>query len=260
VIVVATSPILQELFQRVGTTLRRGGRVAPIPPEALATPLSMAPEHVAARMDALGFRTPVFHATSETAPLERFHLRAGQDPKDIPSVHVGTVEAANDRARQLTKYIAAPDGSVYPMPPEGAPAMHVMPLVARMEKPYYARGRKPFGEEDLRDQVNAVPIDDALRTGRANLDDARQAAFYQRLISQGYDTVPYINDIEAPGSTSYMILRPENLRSLFATFDPAKRSLADLMAQRWIATAGAGGAAAATAGYAAADRGGGEST
>ena len=259
-IVVATSPILQELFQRVGTTLRRGGRVAPIPPEALATPLSMDPVHVAARMDALGFRTPVFHASSETAPLERFRLRAGQDPKDIPSVHVGTVEAANDRARQLSQYAVTPHGTVINVPPETAPAMHVMPLVARMEKPYYARGRKPFGEEALRDQVNAVPIDEAITAGRGvmNLDDARQAAFYQRLIRQGYDTVPYVNDIEAPGSTSYMILRPENLRSLFATFDPAKRSLADLMAQRWIATAGAGGAA--TAGYAAADRGGGENT
>jgi hypothetical protein len=137
--------------------------------------------------------------------------------------------------------------------------VHTYPLVARIEKPYLSKsneGMVPHREAALSNQVmrERLPehIEADIRIGAITPSQEkilRQDAFRERLLSEGYDTVPYYNSAEDVGNTSHMILRPENLRSVFAQFDPAKRHLADIMAQRWLVpTAATGGAAAIAAG------------
>ena len=42
---------------------------------------------------------------------------------------------------------------------------------------------------------------------------------------QGYTSIPYINEVEGKGSTSF-IVPPDNIRSRFAAFDPFRRNAA----------------------------------
>lgn len=245
------SVLRRLLSERAALRLPRGFH-DPIRELALDPALPMEPVLVAERMNALGFRTPVYHATREPN-LREFRLTAGRDPKDIPAVHVGTSDAASDRAHQIMNYKEKPGGGVVNIPPAQAPSMNILPLVMRSEKQFMYKGRRPYNEEELRQLVANMPENAAIREhmdlGGLSPIEARQSAFVDNLLRKGYDTVPYINDLEDPGSKSYMVLRPENLRSIHAQFDPAKSKLADLMSSRWLATAGAGGAATAAAAY-----------
>lgn len=218
--------------------------------EALSPDLPMSPEHIAERAYALGYRTPVYHSTPHTQPIQAFELRRGMDPKDIPAVHVGTAKAAADRARQL--------GMVSPTK-ELAP-IQTMPLLARMQKQFTGPPPRPggkrmiYGEEELRELVENHPLTPqqqarVAKSATQPYTDFQQDAFREHLLGKGYDTIPYMNYIEDPGSVSHMILKPENLRSVFAQFDPAKSHLANLMSNRWLATTAGGGAATAAAAY-----------
>ena len=42
---------------------------------------------------------------------------------------------------------------------------------------------------------------------------------------QGYTSIPYFNEVEGKGSTSF-IVPPQNIRSRFAAFDPFRRTAA----------------------------------
>jgi len=55
------------------------------------------------------------------------------------------------------------------------------------------------------------------------------AAQREQIFSQN-SIIPYINDVEGPGSISY-IAPPKNIRSRFAAFDPFNRDSANLLAQ-----------------------------
>lgn len=58
----------------------------------------------------------------------------------------------------------------------------------------------------------------------------------RRLIDQGYDTIQYKHGVWSgmePGTdTAYVALKPENIRSVNAAFDPAKAGSPDLLASR----------------------------
>ena len=51
-----------------------------------------------------------------------------------------------------------------------------------------------------------------------------------KIEAKGYDSIIYNNDVEDIGSDSMVILRPNQLRSRFAAFNPLKRKSSDLLA------------------------------
>jgi hypothetical protein len=57
-----------------------------------------------------------------------------------------------------------------------------------------------------------------------------QQFLQDRLEQEGYDSIRYPNHIEGRGEDSFLMLKPEQLRSPFAKFNPAKRGVNDILA------------------------------
>jgi hypothetical protein len=133
------------------------------------------------------------------------------------------LEAADARAQ---KYFGGADYGMKSGVASEQQAASIMPLMMRAEKPYAKRTGEPFSEAEIRRQVTQF----AQKKGfRPDSIDAK-VKFRQSIMEQGYDVIPYLNSVEDRGSLSYLVLKPENLRSRFAAFDPAKRNSADLLA------------------------------
>lgn len=193
------------------------------------------------------FPMEVFHGTSSPEGLQAFEAR--QPPTgqlhDLPGVHVGTREAANERIGHnwgdtpaaFAKALAdeakeAKRAGVQPQRPS------VLPLRMRMEKPYLQASGEPFTEGQLRLQVKKLGQERKLfpqlggpmpKNYWENVQQARQL-MADKLLAEGHDVVPYINTVEDPGSVSYLVLDPSRLRSMFAQFDPQKLRSRDLSA------------------------------
>lgn len=105
---------------------------------------------------------------------------------------------------------------------ERAPS--IMPLLMKSEKPFMNQSGKPFSEKELMSAIKQFAGDN-----RINDMAQAQRMYKQRLIDEGYDSIPYVNNIEGEGQVSHMVLKPENLRSRFAKFDPANIGKAGLM-------------------------------
>lgn len=60
---------------------------------------------------------------------------------------------------------------------------------------------------------------------------------------RGYDSIKYANNVESDGAPSFLLMDPRQVRSKFATFDPARAGSRDLLASL-AASLGLGGAAA----------------
>ncbi|NBS71017.1 hypothetical protein EBT31_19235, partial [bacterium] len=85
----------------------------------------------------------------------------------------------------------------------------------RANKPYLKEDGTPFDEFELSAHIQDF--------GRKNPGEGVSGErFAKYLLNQGHDVIPYVNQFEAPGSVSYLVLKPENLRSRFAQFDPTK--------------------------------------
>lgn len=69
--------------------------------------------------------------------------------------------------------------------------------------------------------------------------------FSRVLERHGYESVGYPNVTEGAGEASFMFMKPEQLRSVFANFDPAKIDSPDLLASLAALGAGAGATVAA---------------
>lgn len=173
-----------------------------------------------ARGSDLGFNKEVFHSTRATEPFDEFRMARGPQRHDLLGVHVGTLQAAEDR---LKKYFGKDYGLKSGLANENQ-AGSIMPLMARMEKPFTKNTGEPFSEAELRRKITIFAEKNKIKPDSITA----KAAFERHLKGQGYDHIPYINSVEDRGNVSYLILLPENLRSKWAQFDPEYASQAGL--------------------------------
>lgn len=207
------------------------------------------------KAEALGFKDTVYHSSTRdqegfSGEFTEFDLgrttggiRSGQD---LLGVHVGTARAAAER-----NYYAKGED-------RGEPKGYTMELRARTDDPVtkgeiaklfkkepdelFDSPTGPFSESDL--QVLLGQYNDLLYNSQdpdwvaAPHDIAREELtaikMRKELAREGFTHIPYINDIEDPGSTSLIMLtdRPEGspavLRDSTAKFDPEKITSPDL--------------------------------
>ena len=167
------------------------------------------------RAKALGFNTDAVHFSRHGVDVNT--LDSGKfaiAPFDAVGTHVGTPQAALERFNNTMGYkVGNPDyahdvlkGSTYP-------------VVIKNQRPMLDATGKPYAETPL-----AMRWSESADYG--NLRDSN-AALRKDVFAKN-DSIPYINDVESPGSLSY-IVPPQNIRSRFAAFDPARVNESDLL-------------------------------
>tara|TARA_R110002074_G_scaffold116405_1_gene247746 strand:- start:18 stop:1457 length:1440 start_codon:yes stop_codon:yes gene_type:complete len=123
--------------------------------------------------------------------------------------HVGTSKAANDRA----SFFLGPNND---SPTGGG----VMPLRARLDKPFLDESGEVFQERDIVPLMNKYADDAQI----ADLDIAADM-FRQELTDKGYTNIPYVNAIEDRGNISHIMLTdrtagdPAVLKGKFGSFE-----------------------------------------
>ena len=154
------------------------------------------------------------HWTRSQDKFDAFNPEASTGSTSRLGPHIGTRQAAEDRA--------AGYGDV-----QG----RFMDLKADTSKPFLnPLTGKPWSEMDIEMFISQVADENKM--------DRREVPPFmrQRLAEQGYTSIPYINDVEDPGSVSHIMLvdRPKGsdavLRMSDAAFDPRKRTSPNLMA------------------------------
>jgi hypothetical protein len=191
--------------------LRLAQQRAALPPAkgGLGLPPDNTPEQ---RARAIGFDTPAVHFSrhgvdADTLDSGKFAIA----PFDAVGTHVGSKKAARERFDNTVGYkINNPQyandeikGSSYP-------------VVIKNKRQLLDSAGKPSSENALSTKFSESADYGNLRESNAKL---RQELF------SDYDSIPYINDVEAAGSVSY-IVPPENIRSRFAAFDPFRKDVA----------------------------------
>jgi hypothetical protein len=161
----------------------------------------------------LGFNKDVYHFSKTGADIKEF-VPGMQDlsPFGI-GTHVGTKEAAYDRFLKTTN-----TGATYP-------------LQIKTERQFLNKEGNPFPEEQLSIELRKIiqKIGDDKGIDIQKLPYKEQNQMLSNYMWKKYDAIPYINDVEAPGSISY-IVPSQNIRSRFAQFDPAKATSKDILA------------------------------
>ena len=161
----------------------------------------------------LGFNKDVYHFSKTGADIKEF-VPGMQDlsPFGI-GTHVGTKEAAYDRFLKTTN-----TGATYP-------------LQIKTERQFLNKEGNPFPEEQLSMELRRIiqKIGDDKGIDIQKLPYKEQNQMLSNYMWKKYDAIPYINDVEAPGSISY-IVPSQNIRSKFAQFDPAKATSKDILA------------------------------
>jgi hypothetical protein len=161
----------------------------------------------------LGFNKDVYHFSKTGADIKEF-VPGMQDlsPFGI-GTHVGTKEAALDRFLKTTQ-----TGATYP-------------LKIKTERQFLNKEGNPFPEEQLSIELRRLiqKIGDDKGIDIQKLPYKEQNKMLSDYMWKKYDAIPYVNDVEAPGSISY-IVPSENIRSRFAKFDPNKVGSKDILA------------------------------
>jgi hypothetical protein len=161
----------------------------------------------------LGFNKDVYHFSKTGADIKEF-VPGMQDlsPFGI-GTHVGTKEAAYDRFLKTTN-----TGVTYP-------------LKIKTERQFLNKEGKPFEEERLSSELYKLieKIGDEKGVDVYKLPYQERNKMLADHMWKKYDAIPYINDVEAPGSISY-IVPSQNIRSKFAKFDPTKAESKDILA------------------------------
>ena len=135
-------------------------------------------------------------------------------PFDAVGTHVGTPQAALDRFRNTTATTDQIKGATYP-------------VTILDDRPLMNQNGMPWGEDDL----NAFLRKEGghnwsdVNGGKMTYQDMNAALRKKLFEEQGYTSIPYFNEVEGKGSTSF-IVPPENIRSRFAAFDPFRRTAA----------------------------------
>jgi hypothetical protein len=186
--------------------------------KAAAEALDMAQPARMQRAADLGFDTaePVYHwSHSDYGDFPAFNVKTAPRQTsflDGIGVHVGSKDAARDRWKSFHGGKETAQG-------------FTMPMLARKERLLTKKDGSVYSESELRAFLKSKAVKAGLKepTGREAQVAMRNALW------EKYDAVPYRNSKEDRGSVSY-ILPPENLRSVHAAFDPAKRDSRDLLA------------------------------
>ena len=166
----------------------------------------------------LGFNEDVYHyTTSETIEGDKFNPDKAIGNWNRLGVHVGGQKASNDRFTGIN------DPKRYPEDVQGS----TLPLKARINKPLMF-GDEIESEYSVQSNLRKMAED-------RGLDPTNFAAdLRKQLAEEGYTHIPYINEVEAEGTISYIMLvdRPEGsdavVRSKFAEFDPSKKDKPEL--------------------------------
>ncbi len=203
------------------------------------------------RANVQGYTQPVFHGTYNldrrtlSTPIEEFNLDAskGFNLMDRVGVHAGTPRAAADRLsgqKGIPSFIdSLEDFDHYDT--RDARQAQILPLIGKTENPLTDHKGQPFSEANLEAFLHRIAKtlglgSESLPSKFESVDELNRRrqiqsqAVRQYLLNRGHDSIPYINDVEDPGSVSWIFLRPQNLRSRFAQFDPALKDSANLMA------------------------------
>jgi hypothetical protein len=203
------------------------------------------------KAEALGFKDTVYHTTTDTTDFTEFDVEQGpigfgKAPQDYLGVHVGTPRAAAERNFALGATKENPFGSTLELrartdkPLTGEGLAEIMDLSP--EDYHLGLTKGPFTEEEISYFIS--DYEDKLRREKPNLfsnttvsnNPKRIAAkaLGEKLAEKGYTHIPYINDVEDAGSTSFIMLvdRPKDspavLRDVRAKFDPKKVADPDL--------------------------------
>jgi len=161
----------------------------------------------------LGFNKDAYHFSKTGADIKEF-VPGMQDlsPFGI-GTHVGTKEAALDRFLKTTQ-----TGATYP-------------VKIKTERQFLNKEGNPFPEEQLSIELRRLiqKIGDDKGIDIQKLPYKEQNKMLSDYMWKKYDAIPYVNDVEAPGSISY-IVPSQNIRSRFAQFDPNKVGSKDILA------------------------------
>ena len=192
--------------------------------------LGLGPQNTAQeRAKALGFDTPSVHWSRHGVDVNE--LDSGKfaiAPFDAVGTHTGTPDAAMTHFNNW-RSPERPGGVTYP-------------VLINNQRPFLDPTGKPWKEQELSLKLRELGGHDAERASYRELNTALREKLFKE-----HTSIPYINDVEAAGSISH-ITPPQNIRSRFAAFDPARRNEADLLggADPYLLTLlglGAGGAA-----------------
>ncbi len=161
------------------------------------------------RARAMGFDVEAYHTSRHGIDVDS--LDSGKyaiAPFDAIGTHFGTKEAALDRFNRTVGTTEQFKGSTYPVLLKGS-------------NPLLSKNGQVFNEEPL-----MMSLSEKADYGNLSKSNALQR---EQIFSQN-SIIPYINDVEMPGSTSY-IAPPSSIRSRFAAFDPFNRESSNLLAQ-----------------------------
>ena len=198
------------------------------------------------KAEAVGFKDTVYHTSTAPEEFTEFDLGRGflegssRQAQDLLGVHVGTARAAAERNYQAVSRSDSPIG-------------FTMELRARTDKPATKKelaklvGADPADIfEDSAEELSEVDLSDFIRAYEDKLFDTENellpenyreiaaVALRRELAKKGFTHIPYINDVEDPGSISFIMLvdRPKGspavLRDVNAQFDPNKITDPDL--------------------------------
>lgn len=185
--------------------------------------LGLRPDNTAAeRAAAMGFKGEGYHyslAEDEVTHLDPLNhpmgMRAaiedyGGVPADFIGTHAGSKQAALERALAFN---GEEDSDLV-----GA----TYPLLFKNNAPY-----KPSGFPMTDEQFSAIP-EEVYGLSRYNQLPKTKILEMRGDLFKNNSNIPYTNEWEDVGSISH-VLPPENIRSRFAAFDPAKRGDPDLL-------------------------------
>jgi len=135
----------------------------------------------------------------------------GNVPSDFLATHVGTKDAALDRFSGLNEYLDDDDvvGATYP-------------VLFKNNAPY-----KPSGFPMTDGEFSTIP-ESMFGMKSDSIPPKSKILKMRNELFANNSNIPYHNEYEHYGSLSHAV-PPENIRSRFAAFDPAKRGSSDLL-------------------------------
>jgi hypothetical protein len=176
----------------------------------------------------------VYHGTMSSVITDRDVTAGnlGQDTREIsefhPFTHFGTSDAANERigARDPTRKVTSETLEAKRM----MKGKRIIPGWLSIQNPIRVTDTGgDLGTADLVDHMvdqRIITQNEADEWAAMNRTDLRKWSSENRLInlieSKGYDGFVYVNEVEDPGSISWIALRPQQFKSVHnrGTFDP----------------------------------------
>ena len=140
------------------------------------------------------FTEDVFHFSKGNFRGDKFETSSGGTRFDRLGTHVGTADAAKDRAKVFLGDMDRVDSDGNPLIfdlPDGAKGGATMPLRARVDKPFLNKDGGIFTEEEVKIAMNNYADNRKI----ADLNVAMEE-FREELTNNGFTHIPYKNNIE----------------------------------------------------------------